>query len=78
MVMPNPAHDDLYLRIGKTNRAMVKVNIQDISGRTVMQSSELSSGVYAKRYDVSSLSRGIYLMQIEVNGSKLSKKLVIE
>jgi hypothetical protein len=78
MVMPNPAHDDLYLRIGKFNRAMVKVNIQDLSGRTVLQSSELSSGIYAKKYDVSSLSRGIYLMQIEVNGSKLSKKLVIE
>jgi uncharacterized repeat protein (TIGR01451 family) len=78
MMMPNPAHDELYLRIGKFNRAMVKVNIQDLSGRTVIQSSELSSGFYAKKYDVSSLSRGIYLMQIEVNGSKLSKKLVIE
>jgi Leucine-rich repeat (LRR) protein len=78
MVMPNPAHDEFKLYINTLKQASVKVNIQDVSGRIVIQSSDISTGKYARSYDVSNLSSGIYFIQIEVNDNKLSKKLVIE
>jgi hypothetical protein len=78
MVMPNPAHDEFKLYFNTLKQASVKVNIQDVSGRIVIQSSDISTGKYARSYDVSNLSRGIYFIQIEVNDNKLSKKLVIE
>jgi hypothetical protein len=78
MVMPNPAHDEFKLYFNTLKQASVKVNIQDVSGRIVIQSSDISTGKYARNYDVSNLSRGIYFIQIQVNDNKLSKKLVIE
>jgi len=69
-VYPNPAKDKVS--IDTSGLQLQKVSIFDLQGRLVLVADASDKG----QIDVSPLSNGIYILQIETNQGILSKKLV--
>jgi hypothetical protein len=71
-IYPNPANDEFV--ISGTKEEITKVNIVDVTGRVVL--TEIPSG---NRVDVSSLSNGLYFVQLENKSGVIpgTKRLVI-
>lgn len=74
VVYPNPARDIVWIG-SDTSFPVSSYNIYDTSGRLI-QSKKLS--VSEKQIDVSALSDGIYLLQLESDNGKVTKKIKIQ
>lgn len=68
-VFPNPANE--YIRIN-TRAQSVEVGIYNISGQLVL------SSFNETHVDISSLSGGLYFVDVQVDGERLYQKLVVE
>jgi hypothetical protein len=75
VVFPNPASDQLIISLSpQISKALLK--IENITGQTLLQ--ENINSAAAKVVDVSIYPKGIYLLSIESNNSKIFKKIVID
>lgn len=76
-VYPNPSKGTVTLSL--STNSDVKVNLFDISGRNiytkVFNNSDIS---FNQELKFNSLSKGVYILNVESDGKKASKKLVIE
>ena len=68
---PNPMKNELNIRL-LTEVNLSKVTIIDLNGRTIVQLNDN----FDRPIDVSSLSSGVYLVQMEANNRVVTKKLV--
>ena len=71
-VYPNPTTD--YVFVESNNFEISEIMVFDILGKNVIPSSVLKNS----RVDVSSLNRGVYFMKMSVNGTSVTKKIIIE
>jgi hypothetical protein len=78
-VYPNPASDAANIEILLQNEASVQVKLRDASGK------EVSSRDYGKVNGswivpviTKNLESGMYLIQLEINGQTISKRLIVE
>ncbi len=58
---PNPAHDYVYINLGKPVENRGQITIVDLSGRVVMDS-DIEPGYSIRQLDISNLSQGVYLV----------------
>jgi hypothetical protein len=65
---PNPVQDQLSISTG--NGALQSVVISDLSGKTMLTSGAIS------KIDVSSLAKGIYLIQVQTTNGVANKQLI--
>ncbi len=70
VLYPNPASDVLNVATDKT---ISKVTIYDINGRVVYQSNTFNNCV-----DVSQLTAGLHLLELESEGQKLTKAFLVQ
>lgn len=79
-VYPNPAKETINIKMTLSNDSKVAYNLVDVTGRTLISKAtqELSAGEQILQVNTSSLSTGVYFIQINLNGTILSKKLTIE
>ena len=82
-VFPNPAKSELNIRFGTTNNSaiVVNLNIYDLTGKIVKRQnwSSLSSSIFERQIDISSLDSGVYLIGLESSsGTRVFKKLIKE
>jgi len=78
-IYPNPAKDVLFinLNLDLENKDKTQISLIDINGRLVGDQDILRNGLNTIKTD--QLSKGIYFIQIRVNGSlKATEKLIIE
>ncbi|MDX2188306.1 MAG: T9SS type A sorting domain-containing protein [Bacteroidota bacterium] len=68
LLFPNPASG--IIKIIGNNISMI--SISNIAGKVVFE-----SGYYENGYDLTNLPKGIYFVQLTVNGQKLVKKLIL-
>lgn len=75
---PVPAHDVTTLSIANTqNQQKVDYKIYDILGNVILEKSlGLISGITKHQVDISTLANGIYFLELNVNGTTSSKKLI--
>lgn len=72
-VFPNPASEIIW--IGNSTAVDVeKYSVYDMSGRLVLQSNFYNS---EKKIDVSDLNQGVYLLELNAEGKKLTKKIMV-
>ena len=71
-LFPNPAKEILYIQ---TNDSKIRVIISDLNGRKILKSSENSQ---SHTLDISSLSKGIYQVEITDGMNKITKKFIKE
>ncbi len=76
-ISPNPSKGTVLLSLSTDSN--VKVSLFDISGRKIYNNTYSNSDIiFTQELKFNNLSKGIYLLNVESNGKKASKKLIIE
>ncbi|MBP9069815.1 MAG: T9SS type A sorting domain-containing protein [Bacteroidia bacterium] len=78
---PNPTNASATLNFVLSNQADVKVIVMDVAGKLV--SPERAYSLAAGNHNITlnengTLNKGIYIVSLEYNGTKLARKLIIE
>lgn len=77
-VFPNPAIDKTTISFELNNEAMVQLFLTDLTGKVVYTSNLKGvHGTQKVEINTSLLSEGIYLMNVEMDGSVFTQKLVV-
>ncbi len=79
-IYPNPAKDNLFVTFDLLEEKTVEVQLKDVLGRTVKQSSkeQMAYGHHEMPFAISDLSSGIYFVSVNTNGTVTTQKIVIE
>ncbi|HLF52689.1 M4 family metallopeptidase [Flavobacterium sp.] len=76
-VYPNPSKGTVTLSL--STNSDVKVTLYDISGRNIYNKSFNNSDIsFNQELKFNALSKGVYILNVESDGKKASKKLIIE
>jgi hypothetical protein len=75
-VYPNPAKDYLTISFGNINYKTAFIKITDMSGKLI--SSDIFQNLSSVMVDMSGNPKGIYILNLSVDGVKLNKKICIE
>lgn len=78
-IFPNPSKQEAHIKFRLENASAVKISVYDASGKIIFvnQSNEaFPKGEYLKTIDVSEYASGIYLVSLECNDFKETKKLI--
>jgi hypothetical protein len=75
-VLPNPNHGIFQLGYTLSGSATIQVNVFDLTGRLILEGMPVTknSGYYQDNIDISSHNRGVYLVELIVNGNKSTYK----
>jgi hypothetical protein len=79
-VSPNPAKESVNIKMTLSNDSKVAYSLVDVAGRLLVSSlmEELTAGEQTIQVNTKSLSSGVYFVNINLNGTTLSRKLIIE
>jgi hypothetical protein len=78
-IYPNPFASNISIKYEKENIKQASIAIKNILGQTVFKKQENNfSNSYTKTFDLSFLSKGIYLLDVTVDGERAVKKIVKE
>jgi len=78
-IYPNPAKDILTINFKTIDSDEVSISIQTISGVKILSRQiTFVDKLYRHTFDVSELSKGIYLLNIESENGSMVRKLIIE
>ena len=76
-VFPNPFREKIEISFPKQNVKQANIIINNILGTTVFESSEQNPDYgFTKEIDLSFLSKGIYLLEINIDGERTVQKIV--
>ncbi len=78
-VYPNPATNNVNVNIELKNNSNVKLEIVDLTGKTVSSNtySNVAAGSHSYDVNTTAISSGIYVINVITNGERISEKLVI-
>lgn len=80
-VFPNPTSGSASIEFSLNDNSEIKYNVTDVTGRLVEQERKLNlaPGQHSLIINQSgALNAGIYLVNFELNGQKMSRKLIVE
>jgi len=78
-VYPNPAENSFNLSFREVGSANVQITLRDAQGRSVINMNDrMQSGNYSKDVDVSSLARGIYMLEIKSGSLTAHRRVSIK
>lgn len=76
VIAPNPSNGIINLSIEYANE--VKINLYDISGRSIFQSNYSNSNTYFNReINFNPIAKGVYLLNVNADGKTATKKIII-
>ena len=76
-IYPNPAIDELTVRFGNGSTEDQILMVTNLTGQNVFEQTILA-GTHELKFDVSSWSRGLYLISLQGNGKIQHSKLVLQ
>lgn len=77
-VYPNPNNGEVTLEMNLKNPSEVVISVRDITGR-IIHSSQVNAGEQFKTLlNFRDLSKGMYILQLEIGGERLTRSLVRE
>jgi hypothetical protein len=78
-ILPNPFTSEITIAFQNQNIKQIALTIKNIFGQTIFTEQEnYITGSYTKKVDVSLLSKGIYLLDVIIDGERTVKKIVKE
>jgi hypothetical protein len=77
-VYPNPATNSIYIDFGVFTPSEAEVNIYDYTGHIVMRKLINQFAVKTQQLDVSRLSKGLYILQVQGEKVHFMTKIVVE
>ena len=76
---PNPTEGQLNIRFVTENDGKVVVRLFDALGKIVFNETETAfEGINERTYDVSNLSKGVYMLNVQVNGMTETIRVVVK
>jgi len=78
---PNPAKGEACIKFSLNDPANIKINIVDVLGKNVLPEMNYDFNPGEKNISINKnniLSKGIYFVNLSYNGTKMSRKLVID
>ena len=76
-ISPNPTTEGVVLSLSTKVSKKVQVRMTDVSGRSVISENwQIQAGENLKRWDISRLAKGAYMIQIIENQDIISKKII--
>lgn len=77
---PNPASNHCYILFGEINIEKARLYLVDIYGRMVLNQDLWTKDIDNRNYllDVSTLDAGIYILTVEAEGNRYSKKVIVK
>ncbi len=77
--VPNPAEVSTSITYNLEQNADVQFEILDITGKVIYtMTDKKAAGQYEIEYDVTSLPSGVYNYSLQVNGEKLTKRMIVK
>lgn len=76
-VYPNPASQEVHIPIDKTSQEALAIQIQDLSGKTVLSKRFYSQGSESIIVNVGQLQEGIYIVESQQGSTRHTGKLSI-
>ena len=80
-IYPNPTNSSSTVDFTIAGNEIIKISVSDIVGRIVEEATTPTISNKTVNYTVNkngSLAKGIYIVNIDVNNQRISKKLIIE
>jgi PKD repeat protein len=81
LVYPNPTNGSATIDMNLADNETVKISVVDLVGRVLEETTKTSTSAGNVTYTVNksgSLAKGVYIINVEVNNQRISKKLIIE
>ena len=81
VIYPNPTHSSSTLDFNILNNQKAKIKVVDIMGRVFEENTVISDNEGRVSHTINqngTLASGVYIVNIEVNNQRISKKLIIE
>lgn len=81
MVYPNPTNGSATVDLNLKDNETVKISVVDLVGRVLEETTKTMSGAGNMTHTVNkngSFAQGVYIINVEVNNQRISKKLIIE
>jgi hypothetical protein len=75
VLYPVPAQEHVFVQLNDINSNSVQINIINIIGQTVFEG-EFDNSSNKLKLDISNLNQGVYLFEIGVDGSSITKRLI--
>lgn len=77
-IYPNPAKEVININITAAPESKFSIEIENMLGSTVFKEEVKAHGNYSKAYDVSKLSKGVYVVKARGERTLLTRKFVVE
>lgn len=78
-VYPNPNTGKFNVAFSVESNADVKLSVQNMVGQVVYERSLAGfSGNYTQEMDMSSFGKGVYIVNVETNSTKINKRVVVQ
>jgi hypothetical protein len=80
-LFPNPSTGEANLKFTLSDASTIKVNVVDVLGKEALPAAEYNLGGGDQNLVINkdkTLSKGVYFVNISMNGAKMSRKLIIE
>ena len=75
IIFPNPVENELHVQVPSTLKETGILEVQDVSGKVLKQQTiELNGALTAVSINVTDLSKGIYMLVLQLEGQKMTKK----
>jgi hypothetical protein len=76
---PNPAHGNAVLAIDLKNNTNVEITLTNMVGQVLKSTKTVAyTGANTIDVDINSLAKGIYMVNVKVDGASSTKKLIVE
>jgi hypothetical protein len=79
-VYPNPAHNEMQLKVILPVKGNVSLLVTDLAGKVVLREEKqaVPAGDHTFSFNIANLNSGMYLYQVSAGGEKSTGKLLIE
>ena len=78
MIYPNPAKDFFTVKMNTDDKMNIDLQLYNLLGEQVLRTDASVNSFTEKRIDVSQLPAGIYFLNVESEGARIAKKIIIE
>lgn len=77
-VYPNPASDNITVTISSANQGKLNFALKNTDGKVVYASArKMTSNKNSFNFDISKLSKGVYVLMVKMNSDSVTKKIEI-
>ena len=77
---PNPATDEVWVRLNLTETEALRYAVRDVSGRLILEGDfgQVSEGEFAQRVEVGQLAAGMYQLEVRSDNGVRTQKFAVQ